>query len=216
VERWVSRRGRRPLVDFGLIARPAIAWGLAAQAIATATYFAVLFTLALYLQQGLGKSAAYSGLALVSWVAAFGIPGPVLGRVPARLRTLAGPAGPVILATGFAGLAASLRAGDTSGTLLMVLLGVAGLGLGTGFTGVLSHLTGSVSGEHAADISGLFNTITRAGGVIGTAVFGTLYLTLARHPGAGPAVRGFAMVNLALAITALAAAVMAALAIRSR
>jgi len=27
----------------------------------------VLFTLALYLQQGLGKSAAYSGLALVSW-----------------------------------------------------------------------------------------------------------------------------------------------------
>jgi MFS family permease len=216
VERWVSRRGGRPLVDFRLIARPAIAWGLAAQAIATATYFAVLFTLALYLQQGLGKSAAYSGLALVSWVAAFGIPGPVLGRVPARLRSLAGPAGPVILAAGFAGLAASLRAGDTSGTLLMVLLGVAGLGLGTGFTGVLSHLTGSVSAGHAADISGLFNTITRAGGVIGTAVFGTLYLTLAPHPGAGPAVHSFAVVNLALAITALAAAVMAALAIRSR
>jgi hypothetical protein len=40
----------------------------------------VLFTLALYLQQGLGKSPACSGLALVSWVAAFGIPGPVLAR----------------------------------------------------------------------------------------------------------------------------------------
>jgi hypothetical protein len=82
VERWVSRRGGRPLVNLRLIARPAIGWALAAQAIATATYFAVLFTLALYLQQGLGKSAAYSGLALVSWVAAFGIPGPVLGRFP--------------------------------------------------------------------------------------------------------------------------------------
>jgi MFS family permease len=216
VERRVSARGGRPLVDTRLIARPTIAWGLAAQAAGTAAYFAVLFTLALYLQQGLGKSAAYSGLALVSWVAAFGIPGPVLGRVPARLRSLAAPAGPLIMAGGFAGLAASLQARDTSGTLLMVLLGVAGLGLGTGFTGMLSHLTGSVTGEHAADISGLFNTITRAGGVIGTAVFGTLYLALARRPGPGPAVHGFAVVNLALAITAVAAAVMAGLAIRSR
>ncbi len=215
-ERRVSARGGRPLVDPRLLARPAIAWGLAAQAAGTATYFAVLFTLALYLQQGLGKSPAYSGLALVSWVAAFGIPGPVLGRVPARLRSLAAPAGPLIMVVGFAGLAASLHAGDTSGTLLMALLGVAGLGLGTGFTGVLSHLTGSVTGEHAADISGLFNTITRAGGVIGTAVFGTLYLALARHPGAQQAVHGFAVVNLALAVTALAAAAMAGLAIRCR
>lgn len=216
VERRVSRRGGRPLVDFRLIARPAIAWALAGQAIATATYFAVLFTLALYLQQGLGKSAAYSGLALVSWVAAFGIPGPVLGRAPAWLRSLAAPAGPVILAAGFAGLAAGLLLGDTSGTLLMVLLGVAGLGLGTGFTGVLSHLTNSVSGGHAADISGLFNTITRSGGVIGTAVFGTLYLALARDPGSEQAVHGFALVNLVLAVTALAAAALAGLAIRSR
>ena len=215
VERGVSARGGLPLVDPRLIARPAIAWGLAAQAACTATYFAVLFTLALYLQQGLGKSAAYSGLALVSWVAAFGIPGPVLGRVPARLRSLAAPAGAVILAAGFAGLAASLRAGDTSGPLLMVLLGVAGLGLGTGFTGMLGHLTDSVTGEHAADISGLFNTITRAGGVIGTAVFGSLYLAFAHDPGE-QAIHGFAVVNLALAITALAAAALAGLAIRSR
>jgi predicted MFS family arabinose efflux permease len=216
VERFVSRRGGRPLVNLRLIARPAIGWALGAQAIATSTYFAVLFTLALYLQQGLGRSPAYSGLALVSWVAGFGIPGPVLGRAPARLRSLAAPAGPVILATGFAGLAACLLAGDTSGTLLMILLGVAGLGLGIGFTGVLSHLTGSVSGEHAADISGLFNTITRAGGVIGTAVFGTLYFALARYPGRAPAIHGFALVNLALAVTALAAAALAALAIRYR
>jgi MFS family permease len=216
VERGVSARGGRPLVDPVLIARPTIAWGLAGQAAATATYFAEMFTLALYLQQGLGKSAAYSGLALVSWVAAFGIPGPVLGRVPARLRSVAAWAGPLIMAAGFGGLAAGLRAGDTSGTMLIILLGVAGLGLGTGFTGMLSHLTGSVTGEHAAGISGLFNTVTRAGGVIGTAVFGTLYLTLARQSGAAHAVHGFAAVNLALAATALAAAAMAGLAIGSR
>jgi hypothetical protein len=73
-----------------------------------------------------------------------------------------------------------------------------------------------VSGEHAADISGLFNTITRAGGVIGTAVFGSVYLALASDPAQVPAIHGFAVVNLALAVTALAAAALAGIAIRSR
>jgi len=212
VERAVAARGGRPLVDPRLLARPTIGWGLAAQTAATGTYFAMLFTLALYLQQGLGKSAAYSGAALLSWVAAFGVPGPVLGRLPARARALAAPAGCVLLAAGFAGLAAVLFAGDTAGTPLIALLGVSGLGLGAGFTGMLSHLTGSVTGEHAASLSGLFNTTTRAGGVIGTAAFGSAYLALAHGP--GQAVRGFALVNTALAATALAAAAMAALSVR--
>jgi MFS family permease len=213
LERKVSARGGTPLVDPALLARATISWGLVSQAVATATYFGVLFTLALYLQQGLGRSAAYSGLALVSWVAAFGVPGPVLGRLSGRVRALAAPAGEVILAAGFAALAASLYAGDTSGVLLMTLLGLAGLGLGTGFTGMLSHLTSSVTGEHAADLSGLFNTITRAGGVIGTAAFGTAYLALVRHP--GQAVHGFAVVNLAMAVSALAAAGLAGLSVRT-
>ena len=212
LERSVSARGGRPLIDPALVARPAIGWGLASQSLATATYFAILFTLALYLQNGLGKSAAFSGLALVSWVAAFGIPGPVLGRLPVRLRAHAAPVGAVILTAGFAGLAASLYAGDTSGALLMTLLGVAGLGLGTTFTAMLSHLTGMVTNQQAADISGLFNTTTRVGGVIGTAAFGTVYLALAPTP--GQAVHGFAALNLMLAATALAAGSLAVLSIR--
>jgi MFS family permease len=212
VERSVTARGGQPLVDLRLLARRAISWGLASQAAGTATYFGTLFTLALYLQQGLGRSAAYSGLALVSWVAAFGIPGPVLGRFGVRARALAGPAGSVILAAGFAAIAAALYVGDTGGVVLMTLLGVAGLGLGTAFTGMLTHLTSSVTGEHAAGISGLFNTTTRAGGVVGTAVFGTAYLALVHGP--GQAIHGFATVSLAMAVTALAAAAMAALSIR--
>jgi predicted MFS family arabinose efflux permease len=208
----VERRRGQPLVDPRLLARPAVGWGLASQAACTATYFAVMFTLALYLQQGLGKSAAYSGLALVSWVGAFGLPGPVLGRLPGRVRARAAPAGSLILAAGFAGLAASLLAGDSGGVVLMTLLGVAGLGLGIAFTGMLSHLTSSVGREHAAALSGLFNSATRAGGVIGTAAFGTVYLALVH--GRGQAVHGFAMVNLALAATALGASAMAAVSVR--
>jgi hypothetical protein len=148
----------------------------------------------------------------VSWVAAFGVPGPVLGRFPGRVRALAAPTGSLILAAGFAGLAVSLLAGDTNGVTLMTLLGVAGLGLGTAFTGMLSHLTSSVSGEHAAALSGLFNTATRAGGVIGTAAFGTVYLALVHHP--GQAVHGFAVLNLMLAATALVATAMAVVSVR--
>jgi MFS family permease len=214
LERKGAARGGRPLVDPRLLARPPIGWGLASQAAATGTYFAILFTLALYLQSGLGKSAAYSGLALVSWVAAFGIPGPVLGRFPARARALAAPAGSLLMAAGFAAIGATLLTGDAGGLPLMALLGVTGLGLGTMFTGMLGHLTGSVTGEHAADVSGLFNTATRGGGVIGTAAFGTLYLALARTP--GQAVHGFALVNLALAGTALAAAAMAGVSVLRR
>jgi hypothetical protein len=68
--------------------------------------------------------------------------------------------------------------------------------------------------EHAASLCGLFNTTTRVGGVIGTATFGTAYLTLAPVP--GQAVRGFATLNLALAVTALAAAALAWLSVARR
>jgi MFS family permease len=212
VERTLAARGGQPLVDPRLVARPEIGLALASQAAATATYFGTLFTLALYLQQGLGRSAAYSGLALVSWVVAFGIPGPVLGRFPARVRELAAPAGGIILAAGYAALAVSLFAGDLGTVPLMILLGVAGLGLGTMFSGALSHLTSSVTGDHAAAISGLFNTATRAGGVVGTAAFGTAYLALA--PDGGQAVHGFATVSLAMAVTALIAAALAGFSVR--
>ena len=48
------------------------------------TLASLLFVLAQYLQQGLGRSATYSGLVLVSWVAAFGVAAPVTRRLPTR------------------------------------------------------------------------------------------------------------------------------------
>jgi hypothetical protein len=52
------------------------------------------------------------------------------------------------------------------------------------------------------------------GGVIGTATFGTAYLALAPVP--GQALRGFATLNLAPAVTALAAAGLAWLSVAHR
>jgi hypothetical protein len=141
----------------------------------------------------------------------------VLGKLGQRARALAAPAGAVLLAAGFAAIGVSLLRRDTNGALLMTLLGVSGLGLGTGFTGMLGHLTSSVTARQAADVSGLFNTATRAGGVVGTAAFGSLYLALVPAGAHSPATatHGFALLNLALAGAAMAAAIMAGIAVRT-
>jgi MFS family permease len=216
MQRRAAARGARPLLNLRLLTRPAIAWALSSQAVATAGYFAILFVLALYLQKGLGASPAYSGLALVSWVAAFGVAGPILGRLPRPRKRLAPPAGAAIMALAFAGIAASLLAGSTGGTVLMTLLGLGGFGLGTTFSGSLDHLTSVAPKRYAPDISGLFNTTSRIGGVIGVAVFGTAYLGIAPGTGRPAAVTAFTAITLALAGTSLIATIMAWLAVRRR
>jgi hypothetical protein len=62
IERRQTLRGRSPLVNLHVIRRLPIAWGLWPQALTVATYYALLFTLSLYLQRGLGHSALVSGL----------------------------------------------------------------------------------------------------------------------------------------------------------
>jgi EmrB/QacA subfamily drug resistance transporter len=217
VERRLADRGGYPLISLSLLRRPPVALGLISQAATRATYFAILFVVALYLQQGLGKSPLYSGLAVVPWVAAFGITGPLLGRVPPRVRRLAAPAGALVLAASFMGIALSVRADAADGVALLVLLGIGGLGYGAAFSATLSHLTNAVTNDrHAADMSGLFNTTLQIGGVLGVAVFGTTYLNLVTGAGAARAEHGFTVVTLALAATGLAAAVLAQLAVRDR
>ena len=106
-----TQRGRaEPLLNLHALAPRPVAFGLAAVAAATATYYALLFTLALYLQQGLGRSPLVSGLTLVSWVAAFGLAGQIVRRVPERRRplylALAGNGATTAFAIVAAGLAA--------------------------------------------------------------------------------------------------------------
>lgn len=193
-----ERRVAHPLVNLGVVARPAVAWGLAAFAASTATYFSLLFCLALFLQQGLGESPLYSGLALVSWVAAFGIAGPVLPRLPDGIRSLAAPFGCLVLAGAY--LAVSVARAE--GVVLLALLGLGGLGLGTSFSGLMTHLTGSVPTRFASDLSGVIATVAQLSGVAGVATFGTAYLALAPDPGRAAAMDAFALVTAAFAVTA--------------
>ncbi|MEU1201528.1 MFS transporter [Streptomyces sp. NPDC005813] len=179
VEQSIARRGGSALMNVALLARKHVALALISQAATRAGYFALLFVLALYLQQGLGRSAAYSGLIPIAWVATFALIGPILGRLPARVRKLAAPAGGLLMAIAFAGMAA----GAHSTAWLTALLAVGGIGYGAAFSGTLTHLTESVEARFAPDVSGLFNTTLQVGGTLGVAVFGTVYLDLAASRG---------------------------------
>lgn len=206
VERRVAGRDGRPLVDLQLVTQPAIAWTLIASGLALTTYFSLLFTLALYLQEGLGKTALYSGLALVSWVAAFGVGGPVVPHMPTRFTRFVAPFGYLVLAASYGAIGASLYTGYGGGPVLLVLLGFGGLGLGVGVTANIRQMTAAVSPRHAPDMSGIITTTGQLAGVAGIAAFGTLYFSLISRPGPIASTHAFVVVVTGFALIALVAA----------
>lgn len=206
IERGVARRGGHPVLDLRVVARPAVALALLSRGAAMGTYFGMLFVLALYLQQARHESAWRSGLALVSWVAAFGVGGPLLGRLPARASRLAGPLGALLMAGSYLAMATGLGSGEALSPALVVLLGLGGLGFGVNTAALLSHLTRAVARANAPDISGVYQTTGQLAGVIAVAGFGALYLALTREPGLPAAAHAFSAVCAAFAVTAGVAA----------
>jgi MFS family permease len=206
IERRVAGRGGQPLLDLGVLVRPAVGLALASRAAAMGTYFGMLFVLALYLQQARHESAWRSGLALVSWVAAFGVGGPLLGRLPARLARLAAPIGAMIMGGSYLAMATGAGAGEALGPALVTLLGLGGLGFGINTAGLLSHLTGAVPRDYAPDISGVYQTTGQLAGVMGVAGFGALYLALTHEPGLEAATHAFTVICAAFALAAGVAA----------
>ena len=205
-ERRLAARGGAALIDLRVLVRPAVSWGLLAQAAVASTYYGLLFTLAVYLQQGLGQSALASGLTLVSWVAAFGLAGQLLRRWGARVGTLAAPLGCLLMASAYLAICGLLLSDPHAKAPLVIALGAGGFGLGIQFSSMLVHLTGAVAQRHAPDISGVFTTVMQVAGAVGVAAFGSAYLGLA---GAGSAAHAFAVVTAGFAFVALLAAGMA-------
>lgn len=205
IQRRVSNQGGEPLVAISVLARPAISWALVTLMIATGTYYALLFTVAQYLQQGLGYSPAVSGLTLVPWVAAFGLAGQVVRRLPVDAARRAPFFGCLLLTGAYAAIAtATLSQHHHSQPLLVTLLAAGGLGLGVQFSALIAHLAATVPVHYAADISGVSTTIMQIGAAVSIAAFGTLYLGLAFHPK-----NAFGVTTLALAVAVLIAGIAA-------
>jgi MFS family permease len=200
VERRVRDAGDSPLLNLDALTHPAVRWGLSTLAAATATYYALLFTLALYLQQGLGHSPAASGFTLVSWVAAFGLAGQIVRRLPEQRQPAAAPVGCALLTASFAAISVALFSGATGEGLLVLLLAAGGLGLGLQFSSMIGHMTASVKPQFAPDISGASTTLITIAGAVAVAAFGTLYFgLLSGGGGSTSATHSFAVVTTAFA-----------------
>lgn len=204
-----SARGGSPLLNLHVLVRPAISLGLLTLLVATGTYYALLFTLAQYLQQGLGRSALFSGLILVPWVAAFGVAGQLVRRLPTRVDPLVPFVGCLLLTASYLAISISLFTDQRNDAMLIVLFAAGGLGLGTQYISLIGHLTNAVSPRYAPDISGASTTTLQVGGALGVAAFGTLYLGLSSQPGPAHATHAFAVTTLALAGAALIATISA-------
>ncbi|GAA0961200.1 MFS transporter [Kribbella koreensis] len=201
-ERHTAARGGRPLIARPLLRTPAVRAGLLAHALTTGAYFGLLFVLALYLQQGLGKGPAYSGFAMVVWVAAFGLAGPILPRLPESFRWMP-VIGCLLLVAGYLAVLVYLLLGGSAGPLLFALLGIGGLGLGFSSNTLIGAVTSAVPTQYAADASGVIATNAQLSGALGVAVGGAVYVGIA-VPGRGLSVvlAGFAGLALAAAWSA--------------
>jgi MFS family permease len=205
VERRITAHGGAPLVAVAVLARPAVGWALITLTAATGTYYALLFTLAQYLQQGLGRSPLVSGLTLLPWVAAFGLGGQLVRRLPARAAPIAPVAGCLLLSAAYAAIAAALFTGHHGEPLLAMLLGAGGLGLGIQFNALIAHLTTIVPADYAPDVSGVTTTTLQIGGAVGVAAFGTLYLSMSNQGSGGHATHAFAVTTAAFTVIGLLA-----------
>ncbi|WP_413802158.1 MFS transporter [Streptomyces iranensis] len=205
-QRRLSAAGGRPLIAERVVREPAVRWSLVAHGVTTMTYCALLFVLALYLQDGLGRGPAYAGMAMVSWVAAFGTAGPLLARLPRSSRSI--PAlGCLVLAVAYTSVCVYLLTGHRTGPMLFALLGVGGLGLGISSNSLISLMTFTLPNRYAADLSGVISTNGQLCGALGVAVLGSGYLALAQSHSLPHAARALEAVLLAsAALSSLAAA----------
>jgi hypothetical protein len=176
-ERQAVSRGGRPLIARPVLRNASVRAGLLAHALTTGTYFALLFVLALYLQQGLGKSPAYAGFAMVAWVAAFGVAGPVLPRLRRSYQGMP-VVGCLLLAAGYVAVLVYLLLGGLSGPLLFGLLAIGGLGLGISANTLIGAVTSSMPTQYASDLSGVVATNAQLAGALGVAVAGSSYAWL--------------------------------------
>jgi MFS family permease len=194
IERWVTARGGRPLVDARVLRAPGMRPGLAILLFGPATWGAFLFTSALHLQGDLHLTPLGSGMMLVPCALAFGLVGLAWPRLPIGLQRPLVPVGYVVAAPAYLGL--GLAAGGGLPYAIMSALVGAGLGVQVAVTNMATE---QVDGAFAADASGALLTVMQLGQVIGVSTVGTLFITLSQGhgPAAGPSASLWAAIAMA-------------------
>jgi EmrB/QacA subfamily drug resistance transporter len=177
-QRRKSRRGVSPLMEPALFASPAFSSGFAIAFLFHATIVAFLFTIALFLQIGLGYSPLDAALLVVPTGVAFLAASIVANRMLAKF----GPfivmlVGGVVAASGYAACALVVLAQELpSGWSLVPVFAAVGFGQGLFLPPLLNAVLASAPKGQAGSASGLVATAQQVGGAFGVAVVGILFL----------------------------------------
>ncbi|NRQ31379.1 MFS transporter [Nonomuraea sp. NN258] len=195
VERWVTGRGGRPLIDARVLRAPGMRPGLGILLLGPATWGAFLFTSALHLQGELHLSPLASGMMMVPCALAFAVVGLAWPRLPARRQRTLVPFGYVVAAPAYIGLGLA-SGGGIPYAIMSALIG-AGLGVQIAVTNLA---TARVDDAYAADASGALLTVMQLGQVIGISTVGTVFISLSQGEGAASAslISAIAMAGLAV------------------
>jgi EmrB/QacA subfamily drug resistance transporter len=170
----VELRSAHPMLDLTLFRLPTFSGGSVAAFGLSASIFAMILYLVLYLQDILGYSALATGVRFMvlsgGILAASTVAGRISSRVPVRL--LIGP-GLIIIGAGLL-LMRGLNAGSAWTHLIPGLI-VGGLGVGMVNPPLASTAVGVVPPQRAGMASGINSTFRQVGIATGIALLGTLF-----------------------------------------
>ncbi|MGI5189123.1 MFS transporter [Promicromonospora sp. CA-289599] len=171
---WFVRhqlRAAHPLLDLVVLRPRGMKSGLLACAVVMGCYAALLFTFTLHVQDDLGWTPFAAGLAFLPYTIGFGVMSLTWTRMPERGIRALPVAGPVVLAV----VVATVATG-ASPWILAPLLVLAGAGHASGYSPLISHLSGMVPPHRASAFSALNTTGPLVAQTVAIAAIGGIYL----------------------------------------
>ena len=179
-ERRFAARGGRALVRMELFANESFAFGVPIAALFMASYAGFLFTLALYLQVGLGFTPLQSGMTYTPTAIGFFITSlaaprliPLLGRQVLTLGYIVSTFGLAATATTVFSAGARLHGFELAPCLFIV-----GLGNGFGLSPLVGTVIAGLAPQEAGAGAGVVTTTLQVGNALGVAIVGLLFFTL--------------------------------------
>ncbi|WP_344597014.1 DHA2 family efflux MFS transporter permease subunit [Actinomadura vinacea] len=205
-----ERRHPAPLADLGLFRRRSYALGAAIALLYFAGFTAIFFIFTLYLQNGLGYSAFYAGLAVTPFAVGSGVAAAIGGRLVSRFGRPLVALGLVLVAAGLVAVWIAVEVNPGRGVAWVTALPLLVVGVGSGLviapnqTITLSEVPYTQGGSAA----GVLQTGQRMGTAAGVAAVGAVFFaTLAGTRGDwAAAFRHGLVVILGLVLAALATA----------
>jgi MFS family permease len=199
-EKALSKAGAHPLLDLSAIFVPGIAAGFLIVCLGFIGYGGWLFTIALYLQGGLGRSAMLSGMMFAAYAVGFGASNMKWALLPPAILRWAPVCALGLLAIADLAFGLLVTAYSWAPVPMALALFCAGSGHGLSFGTTVNQMTSRIAPDQAPALSGLVTTTVQLSIVVGIAALGALYFAVRQG---ADAVHAMATVNYSCTALAL-------------